>query len=68
MGVVMGLFFASYLVKLGRMGVKKGGKPLPPPKEFTEVAKRQTESASMRTGSTQSGSDLDAKDDTDKFL
>ena len=28
LGAVMGLFFASYLVKLGRIGGKKASKPL----------------------------------------
>jgi len=35
LGIVMGLFFASYLVKMGRLGAKRGSKPVPPPKEFT---------------------------------
>ena len=42
LGVVMGLFFASYLVKMGRLGGKKGSKPvtLPPAKEFSEIVKK----------------------------
>lgn len=68
----MGLFFASYLVKLGRLGGKKGGKQaqMPPvAKEFSEVVKKQSsENASMRTGSTQSGSDQEAQGEADKLL
>ena len=71
LGVVVGLFFASYLVKLGRLGGKKPSKQgLPPSKEFAEIIKRQnSEAASQRTGSTQSGSDHNnGNDETDKFL
>ena len=66
-GVILGLFFASYLIKLGRTGARRNGKQgatgLPPPKEFTTVVKKSgSESASMRTSSTMSGSD-NANDD-----
>ena len=68
LGIVMGLFFASYLIKLGRGG-KKSGKQLPPPKEFSSVVKKQgSESVSMRTGSTQSGSDNQNEDEADRLI
>ena len=71
LGVVMGLFFASYLVKLVRMGGKKAAKnPLPPAKDFSSVVKGPaSDSASLRTGSTRSGGSDDANDlETDTFL
>jgi hypothetical protein len=63
----MGLFFASYLVKLGRMGGKRAAKnPIPLAKEFSSVVKRPAaDSASLRTGSTHSGG---SDHETDKFL
>ena len=62
LGVVLGLFFASYLVKMGRLGGKKSKSGMPPAKEFSEIVKHQNKgefdnAASLRTGSTQSGSD-----------
>ena len=71
LGVILGLFFASYLVKMGRASRKGGKTPnLPLAKEFTEIVKHNgNESASLRTGSTQSGSDDPHNaNETDKFL
>jgi Na+/glutamate symporter len=42
-GIIMGLFFASYLLEKGKFGAKNGGKnknlshTLPPSKEFSKI-------------------------------
>ena len=80
----MGLFFASYLVKLGRIGGKshKGGSSdyaanghnlgsLPSTNEYESrvVKKQNSESVSHRTGSTHSGSeDHNAVDEAEKLI
>ena len=71
LGVILGLFFASYLVKMGRLSRKSNKAPnLPMAKDFVELVKHNAnDGASMRTGSTQSGSDdPHAANETDKFL
>ena len=72
LGVILGLFFASYLVKMGRLSSRKSNKApnLPVAKDFVELVKHSgSDGASMRTGSTQSGSDdPHAANETDKFL
>jgi len=59
LGVILGLFFASYLVKIGRIGGRKAKNSIPPSKDFIEVVnnKEDFDKATLRTGSTQSGSD-----------
>ena len=71
LGVILGLFFASYLVKMGRLSRKSNKTPnLPMAKDFVELVKHNGgDGASLRTGSTQSGSDDPlAANETDKFL
>ena len=71
LGVILGLFFASYLVKMGRLSRKSNKAPnLPVTKDFVELVKHNGgDGASLRTGSTQSGSDDPmAANETDKFL
>lgn len=71
LGVVMGLVFASYLIKIGRIGGKKPMKANKhgqlPAKEFPEIVRQQVSSASMRSG-TQATSDHDTKDEHDGLL
>ena len=72
LGTVIGLVFASYLIKIGRIGAKKSAKAkgqahMPPSKEFPEVVRQQVSSATPR-GSTQATSDHDAKDEHDGLL
>ena len=71
LGVILGLFFASYLVKMGRLNKKSNKAPsLPVNKDFVELVKHNGgDGASLRTGSTQSGSDdPNTANETDKFL
>ena len=71
LGVILGLFFASYLVKMGRLSKKSNKAPnIPVTKDFVELVKHNGgDGASLRTGSTQSGSDDPmAANETDKFL
>ena len=76
-GIIMGLFFASYLLERGKIGAKNGGKnkslshTLPPAKEFSKIIKVQSASsgaASLRTGSTHSGGASNSSDETANFI
>ena len=63
LGIVFGLVFASYLIKLGKLGGKRPQKAKasvngPPVKEFAEIVKHNHDSAQMRT-TNNSGSSAD---------
>ena len=76
LGMVLGLFFASYLVKIGRMGGRKQPakgeqqqQHSPRDKEFAEIVHKQgSESASYRTGTTRSNGSDHNGDDQEAFL
>lgn len=67
LGTVFGLVFASYLVKIGRIGgarkaAKAKGNGLPMSKDFSEVFKKD-QGVSHRTSTQATTSDHDAKDE-----
>lgn len=71
LGAVFGLVFASYLVKIGRIGgarkaQKSKGLNMTPTKEFSDVVNKN-HSANFRT-SERPTSDHDAKDEADRLL
>ena len=69
---MFGLVFASYLVKIGRIGGARKpakaskGLPMSPTKDFAEVVNRNQGAATHRTQGTTS--DQDGKDENDRLL
>ena len=75
LGVLIGLFFASYLVKLGRLNGKKGSSEFnytAATKKFSADSardiKHSNSAASVRTGSTRSADSDEAGEETEKLL